>query len=83
MLGVDARHDRKCLVRFARIVWNGNPHYSFLIWNLFLACWPLLFALLAREIFGGTTKVVAVVWTVGAGSCSFRMRLYPDRTCFT
>jgi uncharacterized membrane protein len=35
----------------ARIVWTGNIHYSFLVWNLFLAWLPLLFALLAREKF--------------------------------
>lgn len=33
----------------ARIAWTGNPHYSYLIWNLFLAWLPLAFALLAGE----------------------------------
>jgi uncharacterized membrane protein len=33
----------------ARILWTGQLRYSFLIWNLFLAWLPLVFALLARE----------------------------------
>lgn len=34
---------------FTRIVWTGNFHYGFLVWNLILAWMPLCFALLARE----------------------------------
>ena len=34
-----------------RILWTGNTHYGFLIWNLFLAWLPLVFALLAQESF--------------------------------
>ena len=33
----------------ARILWTGNFHYAFLVWNLFLAWMPLVFALLARD----------------------------------
>jgi uncharacterized membrane protein len=33
----------------ARVAWTGNIRYCFLIWNLFLAWLPLMFALLARE----------------------------------
>jgi uncharacterized membrane protein len=33
----------------ARIVWTGNIRYGFLVWNLFLAWLPLVFALLAAE----------------------------------
>ena len=33
----------------ARIVWTGNLRYGFLIWNLFLAWLPLVFALLACD----------------------------------
>jgi uncharacterized membrane protein len=33
----------------ARMVWMQNPRYAFLIWNLFLAWLPLVFALLAYE----------------------------------
>ena len=32
-----------------RIAFLHNTHYAFLIWNLFLAWMPMLFALLARE----------------------------------
>ena len=33
----------------ARVIWTGQFHYAFLIWNLFLAWLPLFFALLAAE----------------------------------
>jgi len=33
----------------ARILWTGNLRYAFLVWNLFLAWLPLIFALMARE----------------------------------
>jgi len=32
-----------------RMVWTRDTHYSFLIWNLFLAWMPMVFAVLARE----------------------------------
>lgn len=34
---------------FARMAWMRDSHYAFLIWNLFLAWMPMIFALLARE----------------------------------
>jgi uncharacterized membrane protein len=34
-----------------RVLFTKNIHYSFLIWNLFLAWLPLVFALLARDCF--------------------------------
>jgi uncharacterized membrane protein len=37
------------LLVIARVVWSQNIHYAFLIWNLFLAWLPLIFALLACE----------------------------------
>jgi len=36
-------------VVIARIVWTGQLRYAFLVWNLFLAWMPLIFALLAKE----------------------------------
>ena len=33
----------------ARMIWTRNVYYSFLIWNLFLAWLPMVFALLACE----------------------------------
>jgi uncharacterized membrane protein len=33
----------------ARIFWTGNLHHGFLVWNLFLAWLPLVFALLAAH----------------------------------
>jgi len=35
----------------ARVFWTGELHYAFLIWNLFLAWLPLVFALFAAENF--------------------------------
>src|SRR6185437_8232246 len=32
-----------------RVIWTHETHYAFLIWNLFLAWIPMIFALLARE----------------------------------
>jgi len=40
---------------FARILSTGNLRYSFLVWNLFLAWLPLVFALLACEQFQGAS----------------------------
>jgi len=38
----------------ARIIWTGNLAYGFLLWNLFLAWLPLIFALLASEKYQAT-----------------------------
>ncbi len=35
-----------------RVVWTRNIRYAFLVWNLFLAWLPLVFALLAQESSG-------------------------------
>lgn len=42
---------------FARIVWTGQTRYGFLVWNLFLAWLPLIFALLACERYRNGTRV--------------------------
>jgi len=53
---------------FARIVSTGNILYGFLLWNLFLAWLPLVFALLACESFRNRPRsnlrlaVLAVAW---------------------
>jgi uncharacterized membrane protein len=39
----------------ARILWTGRLGYSFLVWNLFLAWLPMLFALLASEKYQSTS----------------------------
>jgi uncharacterized membrane protein len=39
----------------ARILWTGNLHYAFLVWNLFLAWVPLVFALLAQDKYRGSS----------------------------
>jgi len=40
----------------ARMVWTGNFRFGFLVWNLFLAWLPLIFALLARERYQNATR---------------------------
>ncbi len=40
---------------FARIIWTGNICYGFLVWNLFLAWLPLIFALMACERYHHTS----------------------------
>jgi uncharacterized membrane protein len=40
----------------ARILWTGEPHCGFLIWNLFLAWLPLVFAVLACDCYTDRTK---------------------------
>lgn len=40
----------------ARIVWTQRFHYAFLVWNLFLAWLPLVFALLANDEYRNTPK---------------------------
>lgn len=35
----------------AHIIWTKDLHYVFLVWNLFLAWLPLVFAILARETY--------------------------------
>jgi uncharacterized membrane protein len=39
----------------ARIIWTGRFSYSFLVWNLFLAWLPMVFALLACERYQSTS----------------------------
>ena len=39
----------------ARILWTGRLSYSFLVWNLFLAWLPMIFALLACESYQNTS----------------------------
>ena len=38
----------------ARILWTSNVRYSFLVWNLFLAWLPMVFALLGSERYHST-----------------------------
>ncbi len=46
----------------ARICWTGRFVYSFLIWNLFLAWLPLVFALLACENYRSGSKRTWRFW---------------------
>ncbi len=39
----------------ARMIWTGRLGYSFLVWNLFLAWLPMMFALLACERYQSTS----------------------------
>ncbi len=52
-----------------RVLFTKNLYYSFLIWNLFLAWLPLVFALLARDIFQRTAapaKLSGKFWLCSA-----------------
>ncbi len=40
----------------ARIIWTQRFHYAFLVWNLFLAWLPLVFALLANDEYRNAPK---------------------------
>jgi uncharacterized membrane protein len=40
----------------ARIAWTARFHYAFLVWNLFLAWLPLVFALLANDEYRNAPK---------------------------
>jgi len=57
-----------CVLVAGRMLWTANLGYGFLIWNLFLAWLPLVFALLAREHFqpgqrpGGCGLGLAAAW---------------------
>jgi uncharacterized membrane protein len=52
-----------------RVLFTKNLYYSFLIWNLFLAWLPLVFALLARDAFQRTppaAKLSGKFWLLSA-----------------
>lgn len=46
----------------ARVLFTGNIRYSFLVWNLFLAWLPLVFAILARNIYRATPAGDRLGW---------------------
>jgi uncharacterized membrane protein len=51
----------------ARVIWTGELFYAGLVWNLFLAWLPLVFALLARDEFRpGTTRTWRFLGFAGA-----------------
>lgn len=45
-----------------RVLFTGNIRYSFLIWNLFLAWLPLVFAILARDKYRETSTGDRLGW---------------------
>jgi uncharacterized membrane protein len=53
----------------ARAAFTGNIRYSFLVWNLFLAWLPLVFAVLARDCFrrdGAAERLGGKFWGLSA-----------------
>lgn len=46
----------------ARVLFTGNIRYAFLIWNLFLAWLPLVFAMLAREKYRESKNGARLGW---------------------
>ena len=59
----------------ARILWTGRFGYSFLVWNLFLAWLPMIFALLACEKYQPASGRTGASWVWPArGCCSSPMR---------
>lgn len=47
----------------ARVLFTGNIRYAFLIWNLFLAWLPLVFAILARAKYQETKTGERLAWS--------------------
>jgi uncharacterized membrane protein len=55
MLALTFASATSVLLVAARIIWTGRLGYSFLVWNLFLAWLPMMFALLACEKYQSTS----------------------------
>lgn len=63
-----------CALVGARMIWAHSVHYGFLVWNLFLAWMPLVFALLAREAY---RDEVRPGWRFYAASAAWLL-FYPN-----
>lgn len=61
----------------ARVLFTGNFRYSFLIWNLFLAWLPLMFALLAREKYRQSKNEARLGWHF-LGLCAAWLLFFPN-----
>ena len=46
----------------ARVIWTHDVHYGVLVWNLFLAWLPLIFAVLARELYRDSKRSRPGFW---------------------
>lgn len=50
------------IIVLVRVLFTGNVRYAFLIWNLFLAWLPLVFAILAQEKYRATKSDAPLGW---------------------